>query len=134
MAKEEYEMPQSESDVESESGEEDRKSDKSDNESEYDGDNGDDNGDDDGDDDDDGESEKLACNHCGKETGHIVYLMKCPRCSWNDFYWGKDAQCMICDEQSPLLFSHVIGFCELCSYGTSNSKAGGVEFTPKMDK
>ena len=22
----------------------------------------------------------------------------------------------------------------LCSYGTSNSKAGGVEFTPKMDK
>ena len=130
MAKEEYEMPQSESDVESESGEEDRKSDKSDNESEYDDDNGDDNEDDD----DDGESEKLACNLCGKETGHIVYLMKCPRCSWKDFYWGKDAQCMICDEQSPLLFSHVIGFCELCSYGTSNSKAGGVEFTPKMDK
>ena len=114
-------MPQSDSDIESESGEEDRKSDKSDNESEYD-------------DDDDGEPEKLSCNHCGKETGYIVYLMKCPRCSWKDFYWGKDAQCMICDEQSPLLFSHVIGFCELCSYGTSNNKAGGVEFTPKMDK
>ena len=123
MAKEEYEMPQSDSDIESESGEEDRKSDKSDNESEYDDDA-----------DDDGEPEKLSCNHCGKETGHIVYLMKCPRCSWKDFYWGKDAQCMICDEQSPLLFSHVIGFCELCSYGTSNNKAGGVEFTPKMDK
>jgi hypothetical protein len=134
MAKEEYEMPQSESDVESESGEEDRKSDKSDNESEYDDDDGDGNEDDDDDGDDneyDGESEKLACNHCGKKTGHIV---TCPRCSWKDFYWGKDAQCMICDEQSPLLFSHVIGFCELCSYGTSNSKAGGVEFTPKMDK
>ena len=72
--------------------------------------------------------------HCGKDTGHIVYLMKCPRCSSKDFYWGKDAECMICDQQSPLLFSHVIGFCELCSYGTSNSKAGGVEFTPKMDK
>ena len=123
MAKEEYEMPQSDSDIESESGEEDRKSDKSDNESEYDDD-----------DDDDGEPEKLSCNHCGKETGHIVYLMKCPRCSWKDFHWGKDAQCMICDKQSPLLFSHVIGFCELCSYGTSNSKAGGVEFTSKMDK
>ena len=118
MAKEEYEMPQSESDVESESGEVDRKSDKSDNGSEYDDDNnnnnniysgssthrsvfqggpvnddGDDNDDDDNEDDD--ESEKLACNHCGKETGHIVYLMKCPRCSWKDFYWGKDAQCMI---------------------------------------
>ena len=136
MAKEEYEMPQSESDVESESGEEDRKSDKSDNESEYDDDNGDDNEDDDDDDNDneDDGDEKLACNHCGKETGHIVYLMKCPRCSWKDFHWGKDAQCMICDEQSPLLFSHVIGFCELCSYGTSNSKAGGVEFTPKMEQ
>ena len=133
MAKEEYEMPQSESDVESESGEEDRKSDKSDNESEYDDDDNEDDDDDDNDNEDDGD-EKLACNHCGKETGHIVYLMKCPRCSWKDFYWGKDAQCMICDEQSPLLFSHVIGFCELCSYGTSNSKAGGVEFTPKMDK
>jgi hypothetical protein len=116
MAKEEYEMSQSESD----------------NESEYDDDDGDDNEDDD--DDESDESEKLACNHCGKETGHIVYLMKCPRCSWKYFYWGKDAQCMICDEQSPLLFSHVIGFCELCSYGTFNSKAGGVEFTPKMDK
>ena len=23
---------------------------------------------------------------------------------------------------------------ELCPYGTSNSNAGGVEFTPKMDK
>ena len=34
--------------------------------------------------------------------------MKCPRCSWKDFYWSKDAQCMICNEQSPLLFSHVI--------------------------
>jgi hypothetical protein len=124
MAKEEHKMPQSESDVESESGEENRKSDKSDNESEYDDDVTD----------DDGEPEKLACNHCGEETGHIVYLMKCARCSWKDFHWGKDAQCMICDEQSPLLFSHVIGFCELCSYGTSNSKAGGVEFTPKMDK
>jgi DNA-directed RNA polymerase subunit RPC12/RpoP len=78
MAKEEYEMPQSDSDVESESGEEDRKSDKSDNEREYDDDN------------DDGEPEKLSCNHCGKETGHIVYLMKCPRCSWKDFYWGKN--------------------------------------------
>ena len=117
MAKEEYEMPQSDSDIESESGEEDRISDKSDNESEYDDDVTD----------DDGEPEKLSCNHCGKETGHIVYLMKCPRCSWKDFHWGKDAQCTI-------LFSHVIGFCELCSYGTSNSKAGGVEFTPKMDK
>ena len=132
MAKEKYEMPQSESDVESESDEEDRKSNKSDNESEYD--DGDDNEEDDDDDEDDDESEKLACNHCGKETGHIVYLMKCPRCSWKDFYWGKDAQCMICDEQSPPLFSHIIGFCELCSYGTSNSKAGGVEFTQKMDK
>ena len=130
MAKEEYEMPQSESDVESESGEVDKESEKSDNESEYDDDDGDDNEDEDESD----ESEKLACNHCGKETGHIVYLMKCPRCSWKDFYWGKNAQCMICDEQSPLLFSHVIGFCELCSYGTTNSKAGGVEFTPKMDK
>ena len=119
-------MPQSDSDVESESGEEDRKSDKSDNESEYDVD--------DNEDGESDESEKLACNHCGKETGHTVYLMKCPRCLWKDFYRGKDAQCMICDEQSPLLFSHVIGFCELCSYGTSNSKAGGVEFTPKMDK
>ena len=127
MAKEEHEMPQSESDVESESGEENRESDKSDNESEYDDNEDDDN-------EDDGEPEKLTCNHCGEETGHIVYLMKCPRCSWKDFYWGKDAQCMICDEQSPLLFSHVIGFCELCSYGTSNSKVGGVEFTPKMDK
>jgi hypothetical protein len=136
MAKEEYEMPQSDSDVESESGEEDRKSDKSDNESEYDDDDGDDNEEDDNDDDneDDDESEKLACNHCGEETGHIVYLMKCQRCSWKDLYGGKDGQCMICDEQSPLLFSHVIGFCELFSYGTSNSKAGGVEFTPKMDK
>jgi hypothetical protein len=38
MAKEGYEMPQSDSDVESDSGEEDRKSDKSDNESEYDDD------------------------------------------------------------------------------------------------
>ena len=49
MAKEEYEMPQSESDVGSESGEVDRKSDKSDNESEYDddGNDGDDNEDDD---------------------------------------------------------------------------------------
>ena len=130
MAKEEYEMPQSESDVESESGEVDKESEKSDNESEYDDDDGDDNEDEDESD----ESEKLACNHCGKETGHIVYLMKCPRCSWKDFYWGKNAQCMICDEQSPLLFSHVIGFCELCSYGTSNGKAGGVEFTQKMDK
>ena len=146
MAKEEYEIPQSESDVESESGEEDRISDKSYNESEYDGDDneeddddGDDNGDDNDDDDDDDdaesdESEKLACNHRGNETGHIVYLMKCPRCSWKDFYWGKNAQCMICDKQSPLLFSHVIGFCELWLCGTSNSKAGGVEFTPKMDK
>ena len=106
----------------------------SDNESEYDDDDDDDNENEVDDDDDDDESEKLACNHCGKETGHIVYLMKCPRCSWKDFYWGKDAQCMICDEQSPLLFSHVIGFCELCPYGTSNSNAGGVEFTPKMDK
>jgi hypothetical protein len=114
MAKEEYEMPQSESDVESESGEVDRKIYEDDDESD--------------------ESEKLARNYCGKETGHIVYLMKCPRCSWKDFYWGKGAQCMICDELSPLLFSHVIGFCELCSYGTSNSKAGGVEFTPKIDK
>jgi hypothetical protein len=122
-----------ESDVESESGEEDRKSDKSDNESEYD-DDGDNEDDNDGDDNESDESEKLACNHCGKETGHIVYLMKCPRCSWKDFYLGKDAQCMICDEQSPLLFSNVIGFCELCPYGTSNSNAGGVEFTPKMDK
>jgi hypothetical protein len=130
MAKEEYEMPQSESDVESESGEVDRKFDKRDNESEYDDDYCDDNEDDDESD----ESEKLARNYCGKETGHIVYLMKCPRCSWKDFYWGKGAQCVICDELSPLLFSHVIGFCELCSYGTSNSKAGGVEFTPKMDK
>jgi hypothetical protein len=135
MAKEEYEMPQSESDVESESGEvftrfvKWTRNLKRDNESEYDDDDGDENEDDDESD----ESEKLACNHCGKETGHIVYLMKCPRCSWKDFYWGKNAQC-ICDEQSPLLFSHVIGFCELCSYGTSNSKAGGVEFTPKMDK
>ena len=114
MTKGEYEMPQSDSDVESESGEEDRKSDKSDNESEYDDDDGDDNEEDDNDDDneDDDESEKLACNHCGKETGHIVYLMKCPRCSWKDFYWGKNSQCMICDEQLPLLFSHVIGFWE----------------------
>jgi hypothetical protein len=74
MAKEEYEMPQSESDVESESGEVDRKSDKSDNESEYDDDDGDDNEDDDDGDDneDDDESEKLACTHCGKETGHTV--------------------------------------------------------------
>ena len=134
-------MPQSDSDVESESGEDDRKSGKSDNESEYDDDDdddddGDENEEDDNDDDneDDDESKKLACNNCGKETGSIVYLMKCPRCSWKDFYWGKNAQCMICDEQSPLLFSQVIGFCELCSYGTSNSKAGGVEFTPKMDK
>ena len=71
-------MPQSESDVESESGEVNRKSDKSDNESEYDDNDGDDNEDDD----DDYESEKLTCNHCGKETCHIVYLMKCPRCSW----------------------------------------------------
>ena len=68
------------------------------------------------------------------DDGHIVYLMKCPRCSWKYFYWGKNAQCMICDEQSPLLFSHVIGFCELCSYGTSNTKAGGMEFTSQMDK
>jgi DNA-directed RNA polymerase subunit RPC12/RpoP len=82
MAKEEHEMPQSESDVESESGEENRESDKSDNESEYDDD----------DDDDDGEHEKLSCNNCGKEIVHIVYLMKCPRCSWKDFHWGKDAQ------------------------------------------
>ena len=132
MAKEEYEMPQSESDVESESGEEDRKSDKSDNESEYDDDDGDDNEDDD--DDESDESEKLACNHCGKETGHIVYLMKYPSCSWKYFYLGKDAQCMICDEQSPLLFSHFTCFCVLGSCGTSNSKAGGVEFTPKMDE
>ena len=98
MAKEEHEMPQSESDVKSESGEENRESDKSDNESEYDDNEDDDN-------EDYGEPEKLTCNHCGEETGHIVYLMKCPRCSWKDFYWGKDAQCMICDEQSPLLFS-----------------------------
>jgi hypothetical protein len=68
MAKEEYEMPQSEGDVGSESGEVDRKSDKSDNEREYDDD------DNDNEDDDDYESEKLTCNHCGKETGHIVYL------------------------------------------------------------
>jgi hypothetical protein len=141
MAKEEYEMQQSDSDGESEYGEEDRKSDQSDNEGEYDDDDGDDNEEDDNEVDDnddenedDDDSEKLACNHCGKETGHIVYLMKCPRCSWKYFYWGKNAQYMICDEQSPLLFLHVIGFCELCSYGTSNSKAGGVEFTPKMDK
>jgi hypothetical protein len=131
MAKEEYEMPQSESDVGSESGEVDRKSDKSDNESEYDDD---DNDGDDNEDDDDYESEKLTCNHCEKETGHIVYLMKYPRCSWKDFYWSKDAQCMICNEQSPLLFPHVIGFCELCSYRTSNNEAGGVEFTQKSDK
>jgi hypothetical protein len=58
---------------------EDRKSDKSDNEGEYDDDVTD----------DDGEPKKLSCNHCGKETGHIVYLMKCPRCSWKDFHWGK---------------------------------------------
>jgi hypothetical protein len=78
-------MPQFESDVESESGEVDRKSDKSDNESEYDDDDGD--GDDNEEEDDESdESEKLACDHCGKETGHIVYLMKCPRCSWKDFY------------------------------------------------
>ena len=113
MAKEEYGMPQSESDVESDSGEEDRKSDKSDNESEYDDDDGDNNEEDDDDDgdvnEDDDESEKLALNHCGKGTGHIVYLMKCPRCSWKDFYWGKNAQCTICDEQPPLLFqSHVV--------------------------
>jgi hypothetical protein len=98
MAKEEYEMPQSESDVGSESGEVDRKSDKV--------------------------IMKanmmmmvmmvmimrmmMIMSHCGKETGHIVYLMKCPRCSWKDFYWSKDAQCMICNEQSPLLFPHVI--------------------------
>jgi hypothetical protein len=79
MAKEEYEMPQSESDVESESGEVGKKSDNSDNESEYDDDNRDDNEDDD--DDESDESEKLACNHCGKQTGYIVYLMKCPRFS-----------------------------------------------------
>ncbi|CAB4033576.1 Hypothetical predicted protein, partial [Paramuricea clavata] len=116
MAKEEHEMPQSESDVESKSGEENRESDKSDNESEYDDNEDDDN-------EDDGEPERLACNHCGEETGHIVYLMKCPRCSWKDFYWGKDAQCMICDEQSPLLFSHVIGFCEVCSYARMTPEA-----------
>jgi hypothetical protein len=131
MAKEEYEMPQSDSDVESESGEEDRKSDKSDNESEYDDDDGDDNEEDDNDDDneDDDESEKLACNHCGKETGHIVYLMKCPRYSWKDFYLGKNAQCMICDEQSPLLFSHVIGFCELRPIQTGRDLATRREFS-----
>jgi DNA-directed RNA polymerase subunit M/transcription elongation factor TFIIS len=68
MAKEEHEMPQSESDVESESGEENRESDKSDNESKYDDNEDDDN-------EDDGEPEKPTCNHCGEETGHIVYLM-----------------------------------------------------------
>jgi hypothetical protein len=130
VAKEEYEMTQSESDVESESGEVDRKSNKSDSESEHDDDDGDDNEDDDESD----EFEKLACNHCGKETGHIAYLMKYPSCSWKYFYLGKDAQCMICDEQSPLLFSHFTCFCVLGSCGTSNSKAGGVEFTPKMDE
>jgi hypothetical protein len=58
MAKEEYEMPQSDdSDVESESGEEDRKSDKSDNESEYDDDDGDDNEEDDNDDDNEDDDE-----------------------------------------------------------------------------
>ena len=79
----------------------------SDNESEYDDDDdGDDNEDvddnediyhnRDGDDKSD-ESEKLTSSHCGKETGHIVYFMKCRRCSGKDFYWSKDAQCMICN-------------------------------------
>jgi hypothetical protein len=54
MAKEEYEMPQSESDVESESGEVDRKSDKSDNEIENDDDY-------DGDDDEDDDEDYLYC-------------------------------------------------------------------------
>ena len=90
MAKAEYELPQSDSDIESESGEEDRKSDKSDNESEYDDD-----------DEDDDESEKLSCNQCGKETGHIVYLMKCPRCSWRDFYWAL--KCLV-SKFCPSLF------------------------------
>jgi hypothetical protein len=57
MAKEEYETPQCESDVESESGEEDRKSDKSDNESEYDDDDGDNNEEDDDDYGDDNEDD-----------------------------------------------------------------------------
>jgi hypothetical protein len=51
---------------------------KSENESECDDDDGDDNEDDDDDGDDnedDDESEILACDHCGKETGHIVYCM-----------------------------------------------------------
>ncbi len=106
-------MLESESGDESESGEVDSES-QSDDESQssevYKGTNNES----DGSEETERDSDNLTCDHCGKEAGHVVYLLTCPMFV-ERFLLRPRCSMYKCDQASPLAFSHAIGFCELCS-------------------